>query len=267
MDQPSSEQILASAVRFLIDGHEEWAAHMLLTCTLDVQSLGTRWESSVLEPFYQQVFAVRVRGPRIAHNVLQDSKHKITIAVQDALQAVLSSVAYEDDYSDREQYLPAHIGNWIVAADLISIDQNWRTELLEIARGEGISNQGTVMHPERVPKTWNNLRFRSMAEVRVAEALDQAGVMFLPNCMARVNSNLGRRNREPDFLVCCQGRWGILEVDGEPFHPPSRTTEDHERDRLFKTHGVRVVEHFDATQCYEHAGEVVQHFLTLLKSA
>jgi hypothetical protein len=25
---------------------------------------------------------------------------------------------------------------------------------------------------------------------------------------------------------------GILEVDGEPFHPPSRTTADHTRDRI-----------------------------------
>ena len=74
-------------------------------------------------------------------------------------------------------------------------------------------------------------------------------------------------NREPDFLVCLGGKWGILEVDGEPFHPASRTVEDHERDRLFKQHGIRVVEHFDATKCYEAPQTVVKKFLEILKQA
>ncbi len=74
-------------------------------------------------------------------------------------------------------------------------------------------------------------------------------------------------NREPDFLVCLGGKWGILEVDGEPFHPASRTVEDHERHRLFKQHGIRVVEHFDATKCYEAPQTVVKKFLEILKQA
>ena len=73
-----------------------------------------------------------------------------------------------------------------------------------------------------------------------------------------------RGNREPDFLVCKDGKWGVLEVDGEPFHPPSRTVQDHERDRLFRAYGVRVVEHFDASRCFEEADGVVAEFLAIL---
>jgi hypothetical protein len=39
---------------------------------------------------------------------------------------------------------------------------------------------------------------------------------------------------------------------------------DHERDRLFRAYGVRVVEHFDAGQCFNKSDEVVARFLALL---
>jgi hypothetical protein len=142
----------------------------------------------------------------------------------------------------------------------IDLDPDWRTEMLEIARGHGVYNQAA----RDAPKSWRNLRFRSESEVRIAQALDRAGVLFLPNCMARVGAESERKNREPDFVVCAEGKWGILEVDGEPFHPPSRTVQDHERDRLFKGHGIRVVEHFDASRCFEQPDDVVRDFLRLL---
>jgi len=111
---------------------------------------------------------------------------------------------------------------------------------------------------------WNNLKFRSQSEVRIAEALDRAGALFFPNCSARLGPVGGRRNREPDFLVCYEGRWGVLQVDGDPFHPPARTAHEHEQDRLFHHHGVAVVQHFDATRCYENPDGVVKEFLGLL---
>jgi hypothetical protein len=84
--------------------------------------------------------------------------------------------------------------------------------------------------------------------MRIAVALDRSGVLFLPNCMGRLSGSTGRKNLECDFLVCHEGKWGILEVDGEPYHPAKRAAQDHERDRLFKAHGIRVVERFDARE-------------------
>ena len=112
-----------------------------------------------------------------------------------------------------------------------------------------------------------NLRFRSQSEIRIAEALDRVGALFLPNCRARLGQTNDRKNREADFLVCVDGKWGILEVDGEPFHPPSRTVHDHDRDRLFKLHGIRMTEHFDAERCRKEPDEVVRLFLDLLRKA
>ena len=75
----------------------------------------------------------------------------------------------------------------------------------------------------------------------------------------------GRRNREPDFLICHEGRWGILQGDGEPYHPPTRAVQDHEWDRLFMRHGVQLGQHYDGAQCRDRPDEVVATFLTLLR--
>jgi very-short-patch-repair endonuclease len=89
-------------------------------------------------------------------------------------------------------------------------------------------------------------------------------VLFLPNCLARLNGAPARLNKEADFLVCKDGKWGILEVDGEPFHPPSMAAEDHERQRLFRRHGIRVFERFTSRRCYNEAHHVVAEFLEIL---
>jgi hypothetical protein len=141
---------------------------------------------------------------------------------------------------------------------------HWRTPACDYINNKQVHNQ--IADPSKVRTTWNNLRFRSHSEMRVAIALDEAGVLFLPNCMGRLNGPGGRSNLECDFLVCHEGKWGILEVDGEPFHPPSRTVHDHERDRFFKAHGILLIEHFDSKECFENAKGVVQKFLGLLKS-
>jgi uncharacterized protein YjbI with pentapeptide repeats len=124
------------------------------------------------------------------------------------------------------------------------------------------SNQGI-----NAPHEWKGFYFRSQTEIKISEALDKAGVLFYPNCKARLNTPKGRDGKETDFLVFYQGKWGILEVDGEPWHPPSRTVHDHERDRLFKGHGIRIVEHYDATRCWNEADKVVQEFLEILSKA
>lgn len=100
--------------------------------------------------------------------------------------------------------------------------------------------------------------------MRIAQCLDQAGVLFVPNGLVRLGAKR-RENRRPDFLICYLGKWGILEVDGQPYHPSA--ARDHDRDRLFLTHGLRLVQHFTAEECYRSAPQVVEQFLALLRQA
>ena len=190
---------------------------------------------------------VKLSGPRAAYDILTNGNHPIATAINRALAAVMPERTYLKHFS--------------IQAELVQLDADWREELLEIARGVGVHNQAAQGKALRL---WNNLYFRSQSEIRIAEALDRVGALFFPNCRGRVGQRSERANREADFLVCHDGKWGILEVDGEPFHPPTRTVHDHARDRLFRDHGVRLVEHFDATQCYNEADTVVARFLNLL---
>ncbi|HEU5378133.1 MAG TPA: hypothetical protein VFV38_22140 [Ktedonobacteraceae bacterium] len=244
----TAELVHASAVRFLIDGGEEDAANILLSCSFDMRY--THYRKSTKE----QLYTFDLVGPRVAYDAFISEDSPVWGQVQRAIEAILPSGHGFRTMNIRAELIP-------------TLDPDWHKELLEIARGRGVHNQIADTNETKLVRTWNNLRFRSASEVRIADALDRAGVFFLPNCKGRLGLLGKRENKEPDFLVCLNGKWGILEVDGEPFHPPSRTVEDHERDRLFKQHGIRVVEHYDANRCYEHPEEVVQNFLEILKQS
>ena len=246
MTNPDDDDVvLASAARYLIDGGEEDAASVLLSCELTYEFSGDTWLDG--DETLKAVHA-NLTGPRAVYEILNDKHHPITMAICAALEAVLPDKTYLKHFTIRVQQ--------------VAIDLNWREELLQIARGVGVHNQAAQGKHLRI---WKDLHFRSQSEIKIAEALDRSGVLFLPNCRCRLGEARSRENREADFLVCHGGKWGILEVDGEPFHPPSRTVQDHARDRLFKEHGVRIVEHFDSTECFEKADSVVERFLRLLE--
>jgi hypothetical protein len=237
MDLPGNDVLIASAASFLIDGGEEDSAGVLLSCTIDTWDSGDNWLSGnqLLTGLH-----IELTGPRAAYDVLSANRNRINEQVRAAIEAVLPPETYIRQFTARAELVD------------IELDSDWRSELLEIARGKRINNQGLSYGVNPPPSLkWNNMKFRSASERKIAGALDTKGVLFLPNCMARLGEQRNRRNREADFLICDRQKWGILEVDGEPFHPPSRTVHDHERDRLFRHHGIRVVEHFDANRCYQ----------------
>jgi hypothetical protein len=112
------------------------------------------------------------------------------------------------------------------------------------------------------PREWNGVWLRSYSERCIAEALDRANVFFVANATARLGITQDHRtNSEPDFLVVCDGKTGILEVNG----PQHTADADHERARLLKQHGIAVVEPFTANECRERPDAVVEEFLRLLR--
>lgn len=111
---------------------------------------------------------------------------------------------------------------------------------------------------------WNGFKLRSKAEIKIAEELEKSGVLFLPNCKARLSTP--GINLEPDFIVCNEGKWGILEVDG-PHHTAEARVKEQERERHFKRYRIFIVERFTADYCLSRPDKVVQEFLELLRSA
>jgi hypothetical protein len=255
-DQQRDDQLLASAVQFLLDGGDEKAAMILLACAFHY----FEW----LDPGRGEVRSVTLRAPRAIYELLAPLNNPSTDGW---------SLSHEQEAFDIRACIRAAFQALInadvqftVKASLVQVIAHWREELLALLRGERVTNQGLQFAPQRPVLTWNGLRFRSGAEVRIAEALERVErppVLYLPNCMARLGFSQ-RQNREADFLICHKGKWGILEVDGPLSHPASRKVDDDERARLFKAHGIRLVEHFDAGDCLEDADGVVRGFLYLL---
>ena len=161
-----------------------------------------------------------------------------------------------------------YMANRVQAGDLTVEELTSAESLTEMAKlidwFSSIPREGMPPPPGFVSE-WQGMRFRSKTERRIAEALDRANVAFFPNARGRLGVAPDyRENREPDFLVVSEGKLGILEVDGDAAHPPQNAAADHARDRLFRSHGIKVVERFPATTCYEDPDRVVAEFRRLL---
>ncbi len=128
----------------------------------------------------------------------------------------------------------------------------------EIIQSEEEDNQQTHSNSQEKIYLWNDLHFYYEEQIKIAEALDRANIFFFPNAKARLTTPEGRQNQEPNFLIFHQGKWGILELS----HPNKAKAED--RDRLFETHGIRIIHYCDCNRCNEEPDRIVQEFLDIL---
>jgi hypothetical protein len=93
--------------------------------------------------------------------------------------------------------------------------------------------------------------------------LKRRELLFFPNSAAIIGG-VKPTKKEPDFLICNAGKWGILEVMGSPYHMSDNAVKDHDRARLFKDFGILCIEFFDANQCRKSPAQVVDRFLDIL---
>lgn len=145
--------------------------------------------------------------------------------------------------------------------------------------GTQTANAGSSSSPETATgnsnglKEWGGMYFRSEPEIRIAQELDQAGVLFFANARGRVSgegsplSNEQMTGRiEVDFLVCHQKKCMILEVDGRHHQEGGQVLRDYVRDRVLLREGFPTVR-FTAQECLHRTTEVVREFLNLLASS
>ena len=111
--------------------------------------------------------------------------------------------------------------------------------------------------------THDELRFRSPPEIAIYDELKRRPLLFFPNCAA-VLGGAKAEKREPDFLICDKGHWGILEVMGETYHTNLNAVKDHDRARLFKDHALLCIEFYPAQRCTSDPKAVVDAFLAIL---
>lgn len=150
---------------------------------------------------------------------------------------------------------------------LLDIDGDWRQVVKDLIVNPKDANQGVISELMAAKKgkqvlTYNEMKFASQSEVRIAQELERRQVLFFPLPLA-VRHETGvpwKDHKEVDFLICHEGRWGILEVS----HHPNRYEQDAQKDAWFKKSGILCVEHRSADRCYQNSDEVVDEFLSIL---
>ena len=241
-EPPDTETLRAAAAHYLLQGGDQEAAALLLSLNLEVSYLSTTSHKTV----YLVVVGPREVYDRFGIATTDGLATKVSLA----MHAVGKSLGWYISLSSR-----------LAIPELTSDDQQ---ALIDLALGRHIHNQAAGVPLQKVV-LWENLRFRSQTEAKIAQALDRAGAAFWPNCRARVGEGKRRHNLEADFLVLWDGRYGILEIDGEPWHPPERRAAEQVRDRVWQRHGVKLVQHYDSKRAYSQPDGVVQDFLKLLE--
>jgi hypothetical protein len=243
------EWAMKAAIEYLLAANEERAAALLL----NTPTVGTHAWTEPESDLTSVTFTLFI-PPNLIHQArltLEAHRGKIEEAIGEGVK-----------YVGGDPYAQVHVDSVVYAGPPT---KGWRQETERALQGDGtVANQARASGTRRRPPfSWNGLAFGSESERRIAEALSKTGVLFfpLPAAVAKVDV------KEPDFVVCAEGKWGILEVQGDRFHRPETAAKEHERGRWFQRLGVRLFQIYDATRCYSEPDEVVKEFLDLLRSS
>lgn len=150
--------------------------------------------------------------------------------------------------------LPKETGFVIIGLEISAIIEVSPDNEQRLSNSASLVSDGSISH--------DGLRFRSYTEIKVYDALKKRRVLFFANATAVLGGKDSKK--EPDFLVCQNGKWGILEVMGDQYHPATTAMKDHERARLFKDYGLFYIEFYAASECYYTPEKVVKDFLKRL---
>jgi len=140
------------------------------------------------------------------------------------------------------------------------VPETWREDF-KASLGRGAVNQGNIPGVPAAPyESDDGLRYRSKSEMKLADELKRRAILYMPLPVAVISA---KARREPDFVLFHKGRVGIIEVHGAPWHPASRSAEDHARALPFRMQNIEVLD-VDAAEAFNHPDLVVDRFLELL---
>ena len=113
----------------------------------------------------------------------------------------------------------------------------------------------TLTHLQKTEYFWKKWCFHSLEQVKIAEALDSAGVMFFPNSKAQLPNCEDQPYKQVDFLICYNSKLGVLEIQY------SDTEKQEQRDYFLSKQGIFLIEYCDPVQCLEDPDQIVQEFI------
>jgi hypothetical protein len=243
-------------VRFL----RTWIDYLLAANMREEAALVADAELEVLSDNWGNEYGIHVHLPPACHQYVFANR-----TIENNLTSSLTHVV-EGHLHDQDG--DARGANTIeFGVRLLDVEDNWRSVVRELIANAKDPNQGVIAQKvfARVGKsmyTYNEMKFASQSEIRIAQELERRHVLFfpLPLAVRAETGELYKDHREPDFVICHNGLWGILEVA----HHPDRYEQDKEKDLWFKQSGILCVEHHTAERCYTDSRSVVDEFLGIL---
>lgn len=150
---------------------------------------------------------------------------------------------------------------------LLEVEEGWQNIIRRLIADSRHPNQALITAKAfekrgQQPLVYNEMRFATKAEIRIAQELETRNVLFfpLPLAVRYETGNFYNDHREVDFLICNDGVFGILEVS----HHTNRYEQDKEKDAWFKKSGILCVEHYTTERCLDAPDKVVDEFLGVL---
>jgi hypothetical protein len=157
--------------------------------------------------------------------------------------------------------------NIVFRIALLDIEEDWQKITRRLIVESRNPNQGVITEKVfgrrgRNILEYNEMKFGSKSEIRIAQELEERKVLFfpLPLAVCKETGEFYKDHREPDFLICDNGSWGILEV---AYHP-DRFEEDQQKLAWFKELGILCIECYPAERCYNNPKQVVDEFMRRL---
>lgn len=237
------EQLLRTYVEIVRHSSKPELAALLVDAEINVYT--------EMNGYFHEVF-IRLPAPYVA-TVLNDDV--ILEHLRDCIKLLLSGQDY-------------NANKIMFGTRFMEPEDDWRELVRSLIARAKEPNQGVVTSITRKregnePLKYNEMNFGSATEIRVAQELEKRQILFFPLPLA-VRAETGKcfkDHREPDFLICHEGVWGILEV---AFHQ-GRYEQDKQKDEWFKKSGILCVEHYTAEECYGKTASVIDRFLSILE--
>ena len=243
--------------------HHTWLSLLLAGEHLEIAGLVVDGELTFLRDGYGGEYGLIVGITPLAYSfVSNDSKSR------EIIEKTLRAVADGHLTDQNSNLVKSDEMRVEIRVKLLDVEDNWQQKIKELNVNAKDSNQAIVtekVFARRNESTflYNEMKFGSQAEIRIAQELEKRQVLFfpLPLAVRRDTGQFYLDHREPDFLICNDGVWGILEVS---HHSTERYEKDVEKDAWFKASGILCIEHRTADRCRSQSSDVVDEFLTIL---
>lgn len=234
---PLGEDFLVTTVKYLVNKdteHENKIAALLSFCDLNFK---TYWKYCYRPNCYWAYGELYVPINNLGF-VSDDIKKEI----EETIKYIFPSNVDFDLY------------NIAIIPKLEESYENWRIDILEKILGQGINNQASFTTTKVPMCEYKYMKFRSKTERKLAPYFENSKILFFPLPLAVC----GNEHREPDFLVCKKGKWAILEIVDDIYHPS--VEKEAYRTRWFQDHNIQI-RSYEANKCYEKPEEIVNEFI------